>query len=79
MSNEPVADASLYPAIEQFIEHAGAAEVDALFASLKEGLKGLKGPKSEQGKKVQKAVERTEELLQHLLQMREKIEASRKK
>ncbi len=67
-----------YPNIEVFIETAGAAEVNALFSSLKEGLDGLKGPRADQGKKVGKAIERTEELLSYLLQVREKLEADRK-
>ena len=41
-------------------------------------LGSLKGPKAEQGKKVGKAIERTEELLSYLLQVREKLEADRK-
>lgn len=65
---------SLYPAIEQFIEQATAEDIGALFAPLKDGFTTLKGPRLEQGKKVARAIERTEELLSYLLQVREKIE-----
>jgi hypothetical protein len=71
--NEP-----LYPALEGFIEKASADDVAALFSGLKAELAGLKGPKAELGKKALKAVERTEELLSYLLQVREKIQAERK-
>lgn len=67
-----------YPVIEKFIETATADQIAATFKSLKTDLAGLKGPKAEQSKKVGKAVERTEELLSYLLQVREKLEADRK-
>lgn len=67
-----------YPSIEGFIEKAKAADVAEAFKSLKDELAGLKGPRAEQGKKVSKAIERTEELLSYLLQVREKLEADRK-
>jgi hypothetical protein len=72
-SNEP-----LYPDIEGFIESASADQVDALFSPLKEALGTLKGPKAEQAKKIGKAISKTQELLSHLLQVREKLEAERK-
>lgn len=71
--NEP-----LYPAIEGFIERASADEISELFSPLKEGLSTLKGPRADQAKKVGKAILKTEELLSHLLQVREKLEAERK-
>jgi len=63
----------MYPAIESFIERASAGDVSLLFASLKEGLSALKGPKADQSKKVKAAIDRTEELLAHLLEVREKL------
>jgi hypothetical protein len=69
---------SLYPVIESFVERATPQDVEQFFASLKEGLQGLKGPRAEQAKKVQVAIERTEELLAHLLEVREKIEEDRR-
>jgi hypothetical protein len=72
------AQESLYPAIEGFIEGAKAGDITSLFAPIKDGLATLKGPRAEQGKKVGKAIERTEELLSYLLEVREKIEADRK-
>ena len=68
----------LYPAIEGFIERATAEEIAELFSPLKEGLTTLKGPRADQAKKVGKAIQKTEELLSHLLQVREKLEADRK-
>jgi hypothetical protein len=69
---------SRYPSIEQFAETASAADVTALFEPIKAGLGALKGPRAEHGKKVGKAIARTEELLSYLLQVRERIEAERK-
>ncbi len=67
-----------YPAIEGFIEKAGSSDVGTAFASIKEGLAALKGPNADKGKKVDKAIERTEELLSYLLQVKEKLESDRK-
>lgn len=69
---------SLYPALEGFIEHATREDISAVYASLRAGLAELKGPRAEVGKKVERAIERTEELLQFLMQVRERIEAERK-
>ncbi len=65
----------LYPAIEGFLEHATQAELEGLFASLKDRLKDLEGPRAGYRQRVEAAVSRTEELLQHLLQVRERLEA----
>lgn len=67
-----------YPAIATFVDKAEKADVDALFQALKDGLASMKGPKADQAKKVSKAIERTEELMSHLLQVREKIASERK-
>ncbi len=75
---EAQAQEPLYPAIEGFVEKATAEEIATLFTALKSGLAEMKGPKAEQAKKIGKAVERTEELLSHLLQVREKLESERK-
>ncbi len=69
---------SIYPVIESFVEQASPDEVARLFDGVKEGLGALKGPRAEQAKKVQVALERTEELLSHLMQVRENLEAERK-
>jgi hypothetical protein len=69
---------SRYPALESFVEVASAEEVAALLQPIREALGDLKGGRAEQGKKALKAVERTEELLSHLLQVREHIEGQRK-
>lgn len=62
-----------YPAIESFIESASAEEIQALFNPIKEGLNALKGPKVDQGKKVQAALASAEELLGMLLETRERL------
>ncbi|MCA2979682.1 MAG: hypothetical protein INH41_11645 [Myxococcaceae bacterium] len=67
-----------YPAIATFVDQASKPEVEALFADLRDGLGAMKGPRAEQARKVTKAIERTEELLSHLLQVREKIASNRK-
>lgn len=67
-----------YPVIEGFIETASSADIDGTFKDLKNQLAGLKGPRAEQAKKVGKAIERTEELLSYLMQVKEKLEADRK-
>jgi len=72
-----VAPEPLYPAIEDFVGTASSDEVAALFQSIKDGLKGAKGPKADQTKKIGAAIDRTEDLLSFLLQIREKIQAER--
>ncbi|MBL8917703.1 MAG: hypothetical protein JNJ54_02490 [Myxococcaceae bacterium] len=67
-----------YPAIATFVDKAEKADIDALFDALKNGLTTMKGPKADQARKVTKAIERTEELMSHLLQVREKIASERK-
>ncbi len=67
-----------YPTLEAFIEKANTDDISSTFQELTDQLAGLKGPKAEQAKKVQKAIDRTEELLSYLLQVREKLEADRK-
>ena len=67
----------LYPQIEAYIERASADEMEELFAPLKAGLTALKGPKVDHAKKVNKAIARTQELLTHLLQVRERLETER--
>jgi hypothetical protein len=64
-----------YPAIEFFIERASVEEIQGLFTPIKEALTGLKGPKAEQGKKVQAALSSAEELLGILLETRERLVA----
>lgn len=75
---EPSAPEPMYPAVESFIESATPEEVTGLFASIREGLDALKGPKAEQSKKVKVALDRTEELLSHLIEVREKLTAEKK-
>jgi hypothetical protein len=62
-----------YPAIESFIERASPEEIQALFNPIKEGLDALKGPKAEQGKKIQTALSSAEELLGILLETRDRL------
>jgi hypothetical protein len=70
---------STYPELETFVERASKEDVDQLFARLKDSLDSLKGPRIEQAKKAKVAVERTEELLARLLDLRESLAELRKK
>jgi hypothetical protein len=67
-----------YPELETFVESASREDADQLFARLKESLDGLKGPRTEQAKKAKVAVERTEELIGRLLDVRESLSSLRK-
>jgi hypothetical protein len=68
----------LYPVIESLVEWATREEIGSLFTPIKEGLTPLKGPRAEQAKKVKVALERTEELLLHLIDVREALESEKK-
>jgi hypothetical protein len=74
----PAEEGPRYPHIEAFAEQAGSDDVTQTFAPLKESLAGVKGPRAEAAKKATKGVEATEQLLMHLLEVREKIKADRK-
>lgn len=67
-----------YPAIESLLEATPAEDVRALFNPVKEGLTVLKGPKVEVGKKVQTAVAHAEQLLEVLVETRERLIAESK-
>jgi hypothetical protein len=64
----------LYPSIESMVERAGPDEIEHFFDSIREGMEELKGARAEQGKKVEKAIQLTEELLLYLLDVRKKLE-----
>ena len=66
-----------YPHIELFAEQAGSADVVSMFGPLKEALAAVKGPRVDAAKKAARGVERTEELLHHLLEVREKLRAEK--
>lgn len=68
----------LYPVIESLVEWATKDEINSLFSGIKDGLTTLKGPKAEYAKKVKVALERTEELLLHLVDVREALESEKK-
>jgi hypothetical protein len=72
------ADDSRYPAVERFIESASKDDVSQVFASVRDGLAGVKGPKAENGKKVSVAVDRAEELFGFLLEVRERMLTDKK-
>ncbi len=74
----PAASESQYPAIESFIEKASADDIAKLLKPIKDSVAALKGPQAVHSKKAEKALERTEELLTFLLQVREKIENERR-
>jgi hypothetical protein len=62
-----------YPAIEELIETASASELPELFQPLRQALEELRGPRKEHAKRVLSALDRTDELLQMLVQTREKL------
>lgn len=74
----PAADDARYPAVERFIERASQEDVNNAFATIREGLDALKGPKADQAKKVGAAVERAEELFGFLLEVRERMLVEKK-
>ena len=74
---QPQLEEPKYPHIEAFAEQAGSDDVVSVFSPLKESLQAVKGPRADAAKKAVKGVERTEELLHHLLEVREKIKAER--
>lgn len=68
-------DESKYPSLEQFVETATSEEVESLLASIKSELSNLKGPLAEKSQKVALAIATTEELLRHLLEIRNRLES----
>lgn len=68
-----------YPTLEGYIEVASEGHVAEVFEELKNRLKMLKGPRAEQGKKVEKALEHAERLFFYLIQAREKIREDQQK
>lgn len=62
-----------YPNLEEFAERAHFEEVESTFAALKTGLAELKGPGAQKADKVATAIASTQELLRHLLEVREKL------
>jgi len=77
LSPEP--QSSTYPNLETFVERTSSDELAALFSRLKDSLQALKGPRAEQARKAKVAVERTEELLHRLLELRESLAELRQK
>ncbi|TQF08889.1 hypothetical protein FJV41_47475, partial [Myxococcus llanfairpwllgwyngyllgogerychwyrndrobwllllantysiliogogogochensis] len=67
-----------YPAIESLLEATPAEDVRALFDPLKDGLAALKGPKVDAGKKAQAALTHAEQLLELLVDTRERLIAEAK-
>lgn len=74
----PPAEDSSFPTLEALIERATAEEIAHVFDPVREGLAQLKGPRAEQGRKVEVALSRVEELLAYLLQVRERLETEKK-
>lgn len=76
-AQEPL-PAPSYPTIEAFVERATSGDVSEAFKDIQESLTGLKGPRAQQAKKVEVAIDRTRELLSYLVEVREKIESEKK-
>ncbi len=75
----PSLEPMTYPELEAFVESASPDDVGQLFTRLKGSLETLKGPRTEQAKKAKVALERTEELLGRLLELRESLAELQKK
>lgn len=63
----------LYPVIASYVERASAEDVGALYEDLKHALDSLKGARADKGKKVLAALGLTEQLLAHLLDVRQRL------
>jgi hypothetical protein len=72
-ASPPAQADTMYPVIESFVEKATEAQVSQMFAHIKEDVGSLKGPAKEKGKKALAALEGTEELLMHLLIVRQNL------
>lgn len=74
----PPENESRYPAVERFIERADPEELPDVFESVREGLSEVKGAREAAARKAAVAIERTEELLGFLLEVRAKLIAEQK-
>lgn len=75
----PAPDAeSRYPNVERYVEGASKEALGTLFAGLKAELGAMKGPKAEHARKASGALDRAEELLGHLIDVRERLIAEQK-
>ena len=74
----PPPEDARYPTVERFIERADPQEIGQVFAETRSALDGVKGPNADRAKKVRAAIERTEELLGFLVDVREKLIAEKK-
>ena len=74
------ADGHFYPSLEAFVERESRTSVDELFAPTRATLSEAKGTKAASAKKAAAAIEKTQALLQHLFDVRERLarEASSK-
>lgn len=64
---------SRYPTVERFVERASKEELASAFEGVRGELSAVKGPKVEHAKKAQAALDRAEELLSHLIDVRERL------
>jgi hypothetical protein len=68
---------TLYLDIEEVVANARVEDIPNVFQNLRSQLAELKGSRAEQGSKVLQALDRTEELFLHLIQVREQMEAQK--
>lgn len=64
---------TLYLEIEDVVAAARSEDIPEIFRGLRDRLAPLKGARAENAKKVLQALERTEELFQHLIRVRERM------
>lgn len=67
-------DESNYPTLEGLVEGLAADQVEEVFEALRQQLSTLKGPRQVQAKRVEKALDQCQALIEHLLEVRKKLE-----
>lgn len=64
-----------YPTLEAFVETGLAEDAAHLYSDVREALGTLKGPRADQARKIEAALNATEELMQMLFGLRAELEA----
>jgi hypothetical protein len=66
-------DGRFYPSLEQFVETQSRGSVEELFAQTRAKLAEAKGTKAAGAKKASEAIDKTQALLHHLFDVRERL------
>lgn len=67
-----------YPTLEQFLETHDRDAAATAFAGIKQKIAEVSGARAPQAKRVAVAIERAEGLLQHLFDVKEKLDAQKR-